>query len=130
MRISEARGVLGVSADASLSQVKEAYKKKALETHPDRLPASLKKHAEAEFKLITEAYTCLKTAKVSGRPVREGAGDFRHGFVRGGSRLQYAASAFPFLFIIFGTLGLGGAQARRAYRENQKQSSSHNPFLP
>eukprot|EP00250_Pteridium_aquilinum_P001512 c11709_g1_i1 orf=3-395(+) len=130
MRISVARDVLGVSVNASLSQVKEAYKRKALEKHPDRLPPNLKKHAEAEFQLITEAYTCLKAAQVSGCPIREDAHVSGHNFVRGGSRLQYAASALPFLFIIFGTLGLGGAQARRAYRENQKQASSHNPFLP
>ena len=36
-----------------------------------------------------------------------------HGIMKGRSRLHYACSAMPFLFIIFGTIGLGGAQATR-----------------
>ncbi|KAI5083635.1 hypothetical protein GOP47_0003378 [Adiantum capillus-veneris] len=130
MRISDARDLLGVSDDASLSQLKEAYKQKALEKHPDHQPPSLKQHAEAEFQQIAEAYSCLKAAKASGLSTREEARNSGHSFARRGSRLQFSAPAVPFLFIIFGTVGLGVAQARRAYRESQKQASSHNPFLP
>jgi hypothetical protein len=35
-----------------LWQVKAAYKKKALENHPDRFPPDCKSQAEARFKLV------------------------------------------------------------------------------
>jgi curved DNA-binding protein CbpA len=41
--------------------VKAAYKKKALENHPDRFPPDCKSQAEARFKLISEAYTRLRS---------------------------------------------------------------------
>ncbi|KAH7430199.1 hypothetical protein KP509_09G088000 [Ceratopteris richardii] len=99
MRISHARVVLGVSGDASLSQ-------------------------------ITEAYQCLKTAKGSGPIFKDAAYTTGVSVARGSRRMQFSAVAVPFMFIIMGTIGLGLAQARRAYKENQKHSSSHNPFLP
>ena len=36
------------------SKVKAAYKKKALEKHPDKMPPSLKKYAEAEFQQVSK----------------------------------------------------------------------------
>lgn len=49
--------VLGVSKDASQEQIKKAYRKKALENHPDRNPND--KEAEQRFKEISEAYEVL-----------------------------------------------------------------------
>ena len=48
---------LGVSRDASQDDIKKAYRKKALESHPDRNPNNPK--AEAQFKSISEAYEVL-----------------------------------------------------------------------
>ncbi len=48
--------VLGVSRTATEAEVKKAYRKKALEFHPDRNKAS---DAEARFKEINEAYEVL-----------------------------------------------------------------------
>ena len=55
--------LLGIAKSASADELKKAYRKKAMEFHPDRLPpdASPEKRAEAEaaFKLIGEALDIL-----------------------------------------------------------------------
>lgn len=50
--------VLGVSRDASEEEIKKAYRKMALECHPDRNPGN--KQAEEKFKEATEAYEVLR----------------------------------------------------------------------
>jgi molecular chaperone DnaJ len=49
---------LGVSRDASADDLKKAYRKLAMQYHPDRNPGNAK--AEASFKEINEAYDVLK----------------------------------------------------------------------
>lgn len=49
--------VLGVSKNATTEEIKKAYKKKALENHPDRNPGD--KGAEERFKEAAEAYSVL-----------------------------------------------------------------------
>ncbi len=48
---------LGVAAEASPEEIKKAYRKLALETHPDRNPND--QRAEERFKRISEAYGVL-----------------------------------------------------------------------
>jgi molecular chaperone DnaJ len=48
---------LGVARTATPEEIKKAYRKKALECHPDRNQGNPK--AEAEFKLVSEAYEVL-----------------------------------------------------------------------
>lgn len=52
--------VLGVSKTASADEIKKAYRKKALQYHPDRNPGD--KEAEEKFKEATEAYDVLSDA--------------------------------------------------------------------
>ncbi|MGH7100798.1 MAG: DnaJ domain-containing protein, partial [Acetobacteraceae bacterium] len=49
---------LGVGRDAGAEDLKKAYRKLAMQYHPDRNPGS--KEAEAKFKEISEAYDVLK----------------------------------------------------------------------
>ena len=49
--------VLGISKDASAEEIKKAYRKKAIEHHPDKNPGD--KGAEEKFKEAAEAYDVL-----------------------------------------------------------------------
>lgn len=86
---------LGVSRDASESDIKKAYRKKAHEYHPDK-----KGGDEAKFKELNEAYQVLSnkekrsqydrfgeafSANGSGASGGFGGFDFRNGFPGGGS---------------------------------------------
>lgn len=53
--------LLGVSAEASLDEIKRAYKKLAVKLHPDRFPddEAARADATAKFGKITNAYTIL-----------------------------------------------------------------------
>jgi molecular chaperone DnaJ len=76
--------ILGVDRGATVDQIKKAYRKLALQYHPDRNPGD--KTAEEKFKEATEAYEVLRDSEkraaydqyghagVSGRPGGEGFG--------------------------------------------------------
>jgi molecular chaperone DnaJ len=55
--VTEFYALLGVARDATEADIKKAYRKLAMEFHPDRNPAP---EAEATFKEITEAYEVLR----------------------------------------------------------------------
>ncbi|MEW5894609.1 MAG: molecular chaperone DnaJ [Candidatus Omnitrophota bacterium] len=55
--------ILGVPKDATVQQIKKAYRSKALKFHPDRVPPEQKKQAEEQFKEISEAYGVLSDSQ-------------------------------------------------------------------
>ena len=54
--------VLGVARTAAVDEIKSAYRKAALQWHPDRNPAN-KSEAEVKFRECTEAYSVLSDAQ-------------------------------------------------------------------
>lgn len=75
--------ILGISRSASPEEIKKAYRKKAIEYHPDKNPGD--KQAEENFKSAAEAYEVLsdpdKKARYDqyGHAAFEGAGGFGGG---------------------------------------------------
>ena len=55
--------ILGAQKNASLDEIKKAYRELALRYHPDRVPHEQKKEAEEKFKEISEAYAVLSDAQ-------------------------------------------------------------------
>ncbi len=82
MKFQDYYQTLGVSRTASPDEIKRAYRKLALEHHPDRHPPERRAAAEAKFKAITEANEVLsdpekrKRYDALGEHWREGQ-DFR-----------------------------------------------------
>ncbi len=73
--------ILGVSMDATADDVKKAYRKLAMEHHPDRNNGD--KKAEEKFKEITEAYEVLRDPQQRAAYDRYGEAGVR-GAARGG----------------------------------------------
>ena len=76
--------VLEVTRTASAEEIKRAYRKKAKELHPDRNPDCTR--SEAEFKVVNEAYECLKDPQRKAAYDRFGHAAFENGGFGGGGR--------------------------------------------
>ena len=55
--------ILGIKKNATLDEIKKAYRELALRYHPDRVPSEQKKEAEEKFKEISEAYAILSDSQ-------------------------------------------------------------------
>jgi len=67
--VSEYYELLGIVREATEADIKKAYRKRAMELHPDKNPSP---DAEAKFKEITEAYEVLKDPEKRARYDRFG----------------------------------------------------------
>ncbi|MDO7171480.1 molecular chaperone DnaJ [Mariniflexile sp. AS56] len=73
---------LGISKGASTAEIKKAYRKKAIEFHPDKNPDN--KDAEAKFKEAAEAYEILSDGNKKARYDQYGHQAFENGGGFGG----------------------------------------------
>lgn len=116
--------VLGVDRSASAEEIKKAYRKKAIQYHPDKNPGD--KEAEDKFKEAAEAYDVLSNPDKKARYDKYGhAGmDGAGGFGAGGFSMEDIFSHFGDIFgggfgSAFGSafgFGGGSSQQRRVQR--------------
>jgi len=118
--VSDFYALLGVTRDATEADIKRAYRKLAMDYHPDRNPAP---EAEARFKEITEAYEVLRDPQKRsaydrfGKAGVGGAGGFNYHHVD-------LSEALNIFMRDFGGLGgfeslFGGGRARQDHRRGQ-----------
>ncbi len=117
--------VLGVDKGATPEQIKKAYRKKAMEYHPDRNPGN--KEAEEKFKEVGEAYEILSDADKKARYDQFGfAGvDPNYGAGQGGN--PFGGSGFGDFGDIFGDIfgsafggGFGGGRSTQQQNAPRK----------
>jgi len=107
--------VLGVRRDSAEQEIKSAYRKLAMQYHPDRNPES-KEESTEKFKEITEAYTILMD------PQKRAAYDrYGHAGVSSSGGFQPDSSIFTDFEDIFGDFfgdffGRGSSRRTRAQR--------------
>src|SRR5438094_793294 len=89
--------VLGVNREAGDGDLKAAFRKLAMQLHPDRNPGS--KEAEAKFKEVNEAYDVLKDAQKRSAYDRFGHAAFENGGM--GGRGGFEAGGFGSFTDIF-----------------------------
>src|SRR4030095_16299085 len=110
--------VLGVAKGATAGEIKKAYRKVAMQYHPDRNPGD--KSAEEKFKEAAEAYEILSDSDKKSQYDRYGhaglSGNGR-GFGGGGMNMEDIFSQFGDVFgdDLFGSF-FGGGRGRGGQR--------------
>ena len=109
--------VLGVARDAGEDDLKKAYRKLAMQWHPDRNQGNTE--AEAKFKELNEAYDVLKDAEKRAAYDRFGHAAFEQGGPGGGGGFggggPFGGGGFEDIFEeMFGRFGGGGRGQRAA----------------
>ncbi|WP_293873050.1 molecular chaperone DnaJ [Flavobacterium sp.] len=98
--------ILGISKNASPEEIKKAYRKKAIEFHPDKNPGN--KQAEENFKTAAEAYEVLSDADKKAKYDQFGHAAFEAGGGYGGGHHMNMDDIFSQFGDIFGGGGFGG----------------------
>src|SRR5262249_52350828 len=105
---------LGVSRNCTEIELKAAFRKLAMQHHPDRNPGD--KNCEYRFKEINEAYDVLKDGDKRAAYDRLGHAAFEHGM--GGAGHGFGADfGSTFADIFEGIFGMAGARGRSSGRE-------------
>lgn len=105
--------LLGVERNADDAALKKAYRKKAMQYHPDRNPGDAE--AEKKFKELSEAYDVLRDSEKRATYDRFGHAAFENGGMggRGASGAEFAHSFSDIFDDLFGEFMGGGGRSRR-----------------
>jgi molecular chaperone DnaJ len=106
---------LSVPRTANDGELKSAYRKLAMQWHPDRNPGD--KDCEHRFKEINEAYDVLKDGDKRAAYDRFGHAAFENGGGMGGAHGFGSDFASAFSDIFEGVFGMAGARGARSGRE-------------
>lgn len=111
--MSDYYNILGVDKNATEEQIKKAYRKKAMEFHPDKNQGD--PNAEAKFKEAAEAYETLSDSNKRSNYDRFGSGGNPFG---GGGGNPFGGHGFNMddIFSQFGDIFGGGRQQKRQSR--------------
>jgi molecular chaperone DnaJ len=112
--------VLGLARGCAPEDVKAAYRKLAMEFHPDRNPGD--NGCEHKFKEVSEAYDVLKDDQKRAAYDRFGHAAFEGPGGRGGAPFDFAASFTDVFDDLFGEF-MGG---RRGHRQNRGGDLRYN----
>ncbi|WP_431122587.1 molecular chaperone DnaJ [Flagellimonas flava] len=115
--------ILGVSKGASAAEIKKAYRKKAIEFHPDKNPGDTK--AEEMFKKAAEAYEVLSDPDKKAKYDQFGHAAFEGGagFGGGGMNMDDIFSQFG---DIFGSAFGGGFSGFGGFGGGQRRTKGSN----
>src|SRR5882757_10360326 len=106
--------ILGVARGSTAEDLKTAYRKLAMECHPDRNPGD--HTSEHKFKELSEAYEVLKDGQKRAAYDRFGHAAFENGMGgRGPAGFDFASSFTDVFDDLFGEF-MGGRRARRQNR--------------
>ena len=119
--------ILGVNKTASADEIKKAYRKVAMQFHPDRNPGD--KSAEDKFKEAAEAYEVLSDADKKAQYDRyghAGVSSNGRGFSGGGMNMEDIFSQFGDVFgeDLFGSFFGGGSGRGRTSRARGVRGSN------
>jgi len=111
--------ILGIGKSASSEEIKKAYRKQALEWHPDKHTGPDKEAAEKRFKEINEAYQVLSDREKRSAYDQFGHSAFTPGGGFGGPSTPYGRSGFN---------QQGGQYGPFTYTYTTSGGDSGNPF--
>lgn len=119
--------ILGVNKSASADEIKKAYRKVAMQHHPDRNPGD--KSAEDKFKEAAEAYEVLSDTDKKAQYDRyghAGVSSNGRGFSGGGMNMEDIFSQFGDVFgeDLFGSFFGGGSTRSRTSRSRGIRGSN------
>ena len=134
--------VLGVSKTATPEEIKKAYRKKAIQYHPDKNPGD--KEAEEKFKEAAEAYDVLSDSEKRAKYDQFGHSMGPQGFGGGGGYGGFSGGGFSMedIFAHFGDIfggrmggfdggsAPGGMSALQGYGCQRRHVVPHLPALP
>lgn len=113
--------ILGVAKEADADTIKKAYRKLAMQFHPDKNPGN--KEAEEKFKEAAEAYEVLSDSQKRARYDRFGHQGVGGPGMGGGPHFQDASDIFEAFGDIFGDFFGGGGGGQRSRRSGPRRGA-------